>query len=221
MTTNKKPYVILQLEELEMKIPLGEKNVYAGIKSFCANGKGEATLSIRDIAKRSGTSKSTVSRNIPGLLKKGLVEITGEGTGVGGRSPTYKIKCPEMGQLRVKECPEMGQLKNKVSRFDAKVSHPQAQNRYKVKRNNIESPLSALTTKQLAQISSDLNVPLASVKRKHETILDKIKAGEFHNKSVFFTLRNWLRGDLERGYLQEMDEINRMAFLAQYRKFLK
>lgn len=55
---------------------------------------------------------------------------------------------------------------------------------------------------ELLEVSRSLDLPLASVKRTHSVILNKIEAGEFKNKTVYYTLKNWLLMDVEKGYVR-------------------
>ncbi|MFH0863847.1 MAG: hypothetical protein V1858_02080 [Candidatus Gottesmanbacteria bacterium] len=68
---------------------------------------------------------------------------------------------------------------------------------------------------QLWTIAQELEVPLETVVLKHNVILDKIAAGEYKYKTVYFTLRNWLRGDIEKGFLSKVDDIGKLQLQAQ------
>jgi len=84
-----------------------------------------------------------------------------------------------------------------------------------------QSGLHPCSDLEILKIASDLNIAPAAVRSKHETILDKIEAGEFKNKTVYFTLRDWLRRDLRERRIGEMDEVQRLAFLGMYGGQLK
>lgn len=87
----KPPFVILWLPELEMAMPAAEKLIYAGIKSFCSNGKEIKDLSTREISERIGIDHTTVIRNLPGLLSQKIVEIVGQKSRSGGKVNIYKV----------------------------------------------------------------------------------------------------------------------------------
>lgn len=59
--------------------------------------------------------------------------------------------------------------------------------------------LSPCTSSELVEISTELGVSLKEVDHTHELIINKIKAGEFKNKTVYYTLRNWLIMGIQRG----------------------
>lgn len=58
------------------------------------------------------------------------------------------------------------------------------------------------THQELLEVAKELRVPIASVTSVHSSILDLIKAKEFKHKTVYYTLRNWLRMRIEKGTLQ-------------------
>jgi len=58
---------------------------------------------------------------------------------------------------------------------------------------------------ELQEIANKTKLPIETVRNKHTIILNKIKAGEFKNKTVYLTLENWLIGDLEKGYIKQED----------------
>jgi len=62
--------------------------------------------------------------------------------------------------------------------------------------------LIACSEDDLLEVSRSMDIPLASVKRTHAIILNKIEAGEFKNKTVYHTLKNWLLMDVEKGFIK-------------------
>lgn len=92
-------YVKLQEAEYALLKTPAQLCVYLAIKSHCGNGKLERDLSIREIASRAKLTKSSIAKPIEELCEIGLIEIKGEISRVGGKSPIYK--CPIAGQLSV------------------------------------------------------------------------------------------------------------------------
>lgn len=64
---------------------------------------------------------------------------------------------------------------------------------------------------ELWQIAWDLDLSLEVVKLKHATILDMIEAGEFKHKTVYYTLRNWLRMGIDKGQYVTLDWMGKEA----------
>lgn len=57
----------------------------------------------------------------------------------------------------------------------------------------------------LEEISKLLNIPLDEVSSKHQDILDMLEAKTFNGtkyKTIYYTLKSWLRLDLKRGYIK-------------------
>jgi predicted transcriptional regulator len=67
---------------------------------------------------------------------------------------------------------------------------------------NSKNSTTACTDEELRAISRDMKCDYKSVVLVHESIMDLIQAGEFKHKTVYFTLRNWLRMRIEKGTLQ-------------------
>lgn len=67
--------------------------VFGAIKSFCANGKRDCAISIRELARRSKVSNGWISTVINELITLDLVEVVGEEKRVGGTVPVYRVKC--------------------------------------------------------------------------------------------------------------------------------
>ena len=60
----------------------------------------------------------------------------------------------------------------------------------------------ACTNEELSFISRDMGCEYSKVRMVHDTIMDKISAGDFKDKTVYFTLRQWLRMRIEKGTLK-------------------
>lgn len=80
------------------------------------------------------------------------------------------------------------------------------------------TPLNALMKWEVAR---DLDVPLKVVYRKEKQILEMIECGDFQrkykkDKTVYFTLRNWLRGDLARGFIEHSGELDKLDLPTQH-----
>jgi len=56
----------------------------------------------------------------------------------------------------------------------------------------------ACSKEELGEIARRLDYPLYKVQLTHDTIMDKITAGEFKDKTVYYTLCNWIRRDIAR-----------------------
>lgn len=67
---------------------------------------------------------------------------------------------------------------------------------------NSKNSTTACTVEELRAISKDMKCDYKSVVSVHESIKDLIQAGEFKHKTVYYTLRNWLRMRIEKGTLQ-------------------
>lgn len=84
-------FYIIQQEEFEMLRDNYQLLVYGAIKSYCANGKREYGISIRDIAKRAKVSTGKVFSTIPELIALRLVEVIGETNKRGGKVSIFKV----------------------------------------------------------------------------------------------------------------------------------
>jgi hypothetical protein len=78
---------------------------------------------------------------------------------------------------------------------------------------NTPTSLSPLSFDKLYEVAQKKNVPLATVERLHETILNHIENGnKYKTKSVLLTLYTWINNGLSRGDIQTMSEEERMIF---------
>lgn len=92
---NKGWYVtITQIENEKIKNPM-LISIYYAIKSYCANGRREYDISIRDIKSRSFLSLGTISKNLPEIISKQFVLVTGEKSRRGGMVRTYRCLLAE------------------------------------------------------------------------------------------------------------------------------
>ena len=71
------------------------------------------------------------------------------------------------------------------------------------------------TEEELWEIAEKTNVELSYIQEKHQQILDMIEEGSFSKryKTVFSTLRNWVRMAKEKGFAPEMEGIARELFI--------
>lgn len=71
------------------------------------------------------------------------------------------------------------------------------------------------TEEELWEIAGKTNVDLSFVEDKHQQILDMIEGGEFDKKykTVFSTLRNWIRMAKEKGYAPIMEGVEKEIFI--------
>lgn len=74
-----------------------------------------------------------------------------------------------------------------------------------------KNSLISCTPDEIWEIAKLLHISEKDVFRKHESIMDMIKIKEFQktyrkHKTVFYTLKKWLGMDLDKGYLQELDQ---------------
>lgn len=106
---DKEWFYIIHQGEFEVMNSGSQLLVYAAIKSYCANGKREYGISIRNIAGRAKVSKSEVARTIPELVDLGLMEIVGKNNVRGGKVDVYKVSSP--GTVKRVKSPSQGQLK--------------------------------------------------------------------------------------------------------------
>lgn len=60
----------------------------------------------------------------------------------------------------------------------------------------------ACTDEEMMLIAQDLGVTLHDVEETHAAIIDKIDAGEFKDKTVYYTLRSWIRYRLDKGSIK-------------------
>lgn len=74
---------------------------------------------------------------------------------------------------------------------------------YNKERPSSKTSLIPCTKDELEEISKDLSVSIDSVNKTHKVILNKIKAKEFKNKTVYYTLSNWVLQDIEKGYVRK------------------
>lgn len=75
--------------------------------------------------------------------------------------------------------------------------------------------LVACTDWDIWNIAMDLSIHITEVRRKHKQIMDMINSGEFQqrykkHKTVYLTLRNWLNGDISKGFIQQANEVEIM-----------
>ncbi|MFA6359047.1 MAG: hypothetical protein WCY09_10415 [Candidatus Omnitrophota bacterium] len=66
-----------------------------------------------------------------------------------------------------------------------------------------KNSLTSCTDEELKEISLLLDVSLEAVKRTHEIIKNKIASKEFKNKTVYWSLRNWIIMGIERGTIKK------------------
>lgn len=59
------------------------------------------------------------------------------------------------------------------------------------------------TNQELEEVALDMGISLNHVKSVHDSINDKIAAKEFKYKTVYYTLRNWLRLSVQKGQLKQ------------------
>ena len=85
-------FAILQQDELEILNTPTQIAVYLSIKSYCANGKRDYPLSIREIHKRSKVSIGWIKTTIQELISLSLIEIIGTEGHRGGLVNIYHIK---------------------------------------------------------------------------------------------------------------------------------
>jgi predicted transcriptional regulator len=219
-------FVSIYEDELSKCPKSGQLAVYIAIKSFTANGKREIPLSYRDISSRSPVHKSQVPAIVKQLIEFGLIEITGKKGKLGGLVPVYKlsnnwtVKCPDSGQLEslsvqfsdlsvqsvASKLPQY--KKYKESKKEIPLSSYQKNVReIPVVAKTSKNSLTPCTQNELLALALKHHISLDSVKRKHQIILNKIEAKEIgKNKTVYYTLENWLMGDLNKGYLQPLSE---------------
>jgi len=105
----------------------------------------------------------------------------------------------------------------------AKSDHTEIINNVKVKLPKCKNcghcsfcSLTPCTEQELYDLAMKMNLNLKDVKFKHQQIIDMLEDGSFRkkykkHKTVFNTLRTWLKMSLERGYIHEMSEIERMC----------
>lgn len=95
----KKYYVILQKEEMDLKLSPAEQMVYLSIKSYCANGKREFGLSSRMIKERTSLSQPYIIEITRKLMHRGIVRITGSEIHLGGNIPVYQVIVPVISKV--------------------------------------------------------------------------------------------------------------------------
>lgn len=64
------------------------------------------------------------------------------------------------------------------------------------------------TLEELTEISRLFKVGLTDVQSTHEDILDQIEAGEFKYKTVYHTLKRWVRLGIKRGFVKSLQVDN-------------
>lgn len=88
-------YVIIAQKEINTIKNSTELLIYLAIKSFCANGKREFDISIRDIQARSHLAVGTISKKLPKVIKNNYIKITGAKSRRGGMVNVYKCLLAE------------------------------------------------------------------------------------------------------------------------------
>lgn len=88
-------YVIITQKEINTIKNSTELLIYLAIKSFCANGKREFDISIRDIQARSHLAVGTISKKLPKVIKNNYIKITGAKPRRGGMVNVYKCLLAE------------------------------------------------------------------------------------------------------------------------------
>lgn len=91
MRIKNKWYVIIREDEVDSCQDRAELLTYLSIKSYCANGKRQKDLSIREIAKRSKYAISWTPAAIERLKKSGLVFTNGTVTRIGGTVEVFSV----------------------------------------------------------------------------------------------------------------------------------
>ena len=105
----------------------------------------------------------------------------------------------------------------------AKPNHKEIINNVKIKLPTCKNcghcslcSLTPCTEQELYDLAMKMNLNLKDVKFKHQQIIDMLEDGSFRqkykkHKTVFNTLRKWLEMSIERGYIQKMNEMERMC----------
>lgn len=63
--------------------------------------------------------------------------------------------------------------------------------------------LTPCTFEEIGEIAKEMQLNVKDVKTTHDTIMDKIAADEFKYKTVYFTLRTWLRLSIQKGHIKQ------------------
>lgn len=160
--------------------------------------------------------------NLNSLLENFVLDFFGP-NGMDGKKIVARIEEFPTGQEFVKK-ESNKERKNKLINLQVNKLYPVSSNTSITNINNKISckktnpcgqcskcSLIACTSHELWEIAVQLKISEKDVKNKHTTIMDLINSGEFKikykkDKTVFNTLKNWLRMGKERGFFQELDE---------------
>ena len=75
-----------------------------------------------------------------------------------------------------------------------------------------KNSLTPCTENELIELSKELEVSLEVVRKTHSIILNKIKANEFKNKTVYYTLSNWVLGDIQKGFVVKQKSVPKVHY---------
>jgi len=135
-------YVIITQKEINTIKNSTELLIYLAIKSFCANGKREFDISIRDIQARSHLAVGTISKKLPKVIKNNYIKITGAKPRRGGMVNVYKCLLAEsIKRESVHNIQESVQLSASNLPQIKKVNNKEKINEYSVKKLREDDPL--------------------------------------------------------------------------------
>jgi len=219
MNNIKQWYVKIQQWENDMfkEGEMAESAIYMAIKSYAGNGTMDVGLSLRDIASRAKTNPMTVSRYLPKLITKGMITIVGEETRIGGTVKVYRIVTHSVtdSYTLLKESVTPSGLSVTPSGLSVTTVATKPYELKNIRTKDTHSSkklLQPLSQEKLYSLSLKLNIHVRKIVEKQNIILDMQANGELKRpyKNMERTLTNWLRGDLSKGYLTEMDDAEKL-----------
>jgi hypothetical protein len=169
---------------------------------------GGKPIKLDEVKKDLGKDTSNISLNLHKLVKAGYINLKRTGYGniitvnkakksslrTGDNTKSDMVQTPDLNGKNTKSI-----IDNTV---DITVRHISPTPSGKTSKTG----LIPCSDDELLDVSNELKISRKEVERTHQIILNKIQAGEFKNKTVYFTLKNWLIMGMQRGTVQTKED---------------
>lgn len=163
-------------------------------------------IALSQISELTGIAKPHVSKTVKNLISMKIVTKLGNKLGINKNYLAWKVTKLGNSKKALNLLPKSVTTVTKLGNEKLPKSAPQKKKENITKEKILTSKNSrtACSEEELLQVSKEFNVPLPSVENTHASILDDIESGEFKHKTVYFTLRKWVRLGIERGYIKKI-----------------
>jgi len=217
----------------EYKLNYLEALIYGFIRFYTRNSQYHFYFQNKQLANAFRKNETYISETINSLIEKGLISAEYETVSTGGKNRNLKVLVVDSGNNRspekpTSEKPEVPYINNSNTTNLVSNKHREIN----VGNTNLVDTMEPLKDSLVGEKSSKkglhpcsnlekweiakkLNIPLSAVNDKHKQIGEMIESGYFkskykHHKTVYYTMLNWLRGDMAKGYIRECNEFEAM-----------